>query len=98
MADQVHIARLVWDEWNRDHIRKRAVSPEEAEEAITDTPLVRASYKGRLLFTEPTASGRMLTVAAGPVPDQPGAYYIFSARPASRRERAEYQRQGGLST
>jgi hypothetical protein len=39
----------------------------------------------------------MLTVIVGEVPNQPGSFYVFSARPASRVERAENQQQKGGS-
>ena len=33
---------LHWDDWNRDHIAKHAVLPEEAEEVIAGLPKVSA--------------------------------------------------------
>ena len=98
MDARPHIHHLDWDDWNRDHIAKHAVAPEEAEAVIAGDSLVRSSYKSRLVFTGPTFSGRMLTVVAGPVPDQADVYYVFSARPASREERAAYQQQKGGSS
>src|SRR3712207_247333 len=98
MDPTAHVDRLVWDDWNRDHIAQHAVMPEEAEAVIAGDPIVRSSYKNRLVFTGPTSTGRMLTIVAGPVPDRADVYYVFSARPASREERAAYQQQkGGLA-
>ena len=37
----------------------------------------------------------MLAVVIGPVPEQPGLYYTFSARPASRQERRRYDEAVG---
>jgi uncharacterized DUF497 family protein len=90
--------RLVWDDWNREHVAKHGVSPDEAEEVVAGDPIFRAGYKGRLVVTGPTVAGRMLTVVVGPVPHEPSAFYVFSARPASRRERGEYRQQKGGST
>ena len=99
MINRPHIDHLVWDDWNRDHIAKHAVLPEEADEVIAGDPLWRSSYKERLIATGPTIVGRMLTIVLGAVPGEPGSYYIFSARPASRAERSDYQQQkGGLSS
>ncbi len=92
MMDRPRIEFLVWDEWNRDHIQKHAVTPDEAAEVVFGAPVVHSSSKGRLLFTGPSAGGRFLTVVAGPVPNNVAAYYVFSARPASRRERSGYER------
>jgi uncharacterized DUF497 family protein len=93
MAGRSYVARLYWDDWNRDHIAKHAVLPGEAEEVIAGRPMVRDTYKQRLLLIGPTLAGRILTVVAGPVPSQPGIYYVFSARPASRKERRAYEQQ-----
>ncbi len=38
-----------------------------------------------------TPTGRVLAIVIGPVPDEePGTYYPFTARPADRRERRDY--------
>ena len=92
------IDRLYWDDWNREHIAKHGVVPEEAEEVVAGVPNVRETYKQRLQLIGPTLAGRMLTVIAGAVPNQPGVYYTFSARPASRKERKLYEQQEGART
>lgn len=98
MINRPHIDRLVWDGWNRDHIAKHEVVPDEAEEVIAGEPFVQATYKQRLQLVGPTASGRMLSIVVGAVPAQPGAYYVFSARSASRKERRKYERVEGGAT
>ena len=100
MTNRPPIVRLIWDDWNRDHIAKHAVLPGEAEEVIAGKPMVHETYKQRLQFVGPTLAGRMLSIVVGLVPDRPGVYYVFSARPASRKERNAYvqaqaQAQGG---
>jgi uncharacterized DUF497 family protein len=92
MQPSPHIERLIWDEWNRNHISKHSVLPEEVEEVIAGDRLDRATYKGRLQLVGATAAGRILSVVVGPVPDEPNAYYVFSARPASRKERGDFGR------
>ncbi|MDP9473917.1 MAG: hypothetical protein M3Q71_25195 [Chloroflexota bacterium] len=92
-----HIERLVWDDWNCSHLTKHEVLPEEAEEVVAGEPASRETYKSRLLVVGPTTSGRMLAIVIGPVPEQRGRYYVFSARPASRKERAAYTQQKGGS-
>lgn len=87
MKNRLHIDRLVWDEWNRDHVAKHQVLPEEAEEVAAATPTVRTSYKQRYQLIGATLSGRILSVIVGPVPEHQDVYYVFSARPASRAER-----------
>jgi uncharacterized DUF497 family protein len=92
-----HIERLIWDDWNRQHLTKHQVTPIEAEQVIAGEPSVRISYKNRLQIVGPTATGRMVSVIIGPVPAAVDTYYVFSARPASRRERAAYDRLKGHS-
>jgi uncharacterized DUF497 family protein len=96
-ADLPHIDHFVWDGWNREHITKHGVRPDEAEEVVAGEPYVRETYKQRLHVVGPTATGRILSIVIGAVPDQPSVYYVFSARPASRKERSNYdQQRGGL--
>jgi uncharacterized DUF497 family protein len=98
MPDRPRIDRFHWDDWNLDHIARHAVLPEEAEEVVAGTPVVRETYKQRLQLIGPTLAGRILSVVAGPVPNQPGVYYVFSARPASRKERRASEKAMGDAT
>lgn len=47
MTTRLHIDHLDWDSWNRHHIAKHQVSPNEAEEVAAAEPVIRATYKGR---------------------------------------------------
>ena len=87
---------LVWDGWNIGHIAKHGISRGEAEEAIAGETTAQATRKNRFLVLGPTRAGRLLAVVIGPVPNEPGAYYTFSARPASRQERRYYREQRGV--
>ncbi len=88
------VDRLDWDEWNTTHIWERHnLTREEVEEAIAGETIARASRKNRFLVLGPTRAGRLLAVVIGAVPDEPGAYYTVSARPASRQERRYYREQ-----
>jgi uncharacterized DUF497 family protein len=98
MTSRPHVDHLYWDAWNREHIAGHAVLLEGAEEVVVGDPLVRETYKQRLQLVGPTLAGRMLSIVVGAVPDQPGVYYVFSARPASRKERRAYEQGTGGST
>lgn len=89
------IERLVWDDWNRAHIGKHAVEIQEVEETAVRQSIRKLTYKGRLMLIGSTVAGRMISIIVGPVPDQPGSFYVFSARPASRTERLRYERETG---
>jgi uncharacterized DUF497 family protein len=87
----LRIDRLQWDDWNREHIAKHGVTPEEADEVLASEPVVRKTYKERYQLLGPTRSGRILSVIVGQDPEPPHSWYVFSARPASRRERQTYK-------
>jgi uncharacterized DUF497 family protein len=88
--ERPEIEHLVWDVWNTEHIATHAVTRNDVEEAVRGETVARATYKNRFLVLGPSR-GRLLAVVIGLVPDQPGAYYTFSARPASKSERRYYQ-------
>jgi hypothetical protein len=85
ISSRPSIDRLLWDEWNRDHIAKHAVLPEEAEEVIAGFSRVSETYKQRLQFVGPTVAGRMLSIVVGAVPDRPG---VKSAERMNKRKEA----------
>jgi uncharacterized DUF497 family protein len=91
------LRRLVWDDWNVLHIARHGVTPEEVEDACHAKPvLYRQSFKERLMLLGETPAGRLLAIVIGPVPDAPpGTYYPFTARPAHRRERRDYNHLKG---
>ncbi|MEJ7902235.1 MAG: hypothetical protein WKF63_10330 [Thermomicrobiales bacterium] len=84
------INHLKWDDWNREHIAKHDVTPEEVDEMLASMPVVRSTYKRRYQVLGPTLFGRMLSVIVGQDPNPPHTWYVFSARPASRSERRIY--------
>lgn len=87
MTIRIHIDRLDWDEWNRNHIARHGVTPDEASEVVWADPLTEESYKGRYRLIGVTTAGRILCVIVGENPDESGLFYVFSARPAHRTER-----------
>jgi uncharacterized DUF497 family protein len=95
MDDLPQIERLVWDEWNLEHIAKHGITQGDVEGVLKGPALARRSYKNRFLVIGPTTNGRVLAVVIGADPHDPGSYYVFSARPASRRERRHYQQHRG---
>lgn len=92
---RLRINRLEWDDWNREHIARHHVVPHEAEAVLKARPFIKATYKERFLIVGPTQAGRVLSIVVGEVPDKPDVYYVFSARPASRKERQELNEARG---
>jgi uncharacterized DUF497 family protein len=91
MTIDLHIDRLDWDEWNREHITKHDVTQQEATEVVRSRPLIEEAYKGRYRLIGDTLHGQILVVIVGENPETHGLFYVFSARPASRRERERLQ-------
>ena len=87
------IERLIWDPWNVGHIARHDVTIREVEETCAGTFTSRHSYAGRILIIGSTNDSRILAVVVEPEGD--GAYYVVTARPASRRERRRYQEHIG---
>ena len=95
MIDTPEIDQLVWDDWNSKHIAKHRVTRDEIAEVIAGETVTQETYKQRFLVLGETLSGRLLAVVIGPDPIRAGAYYTFSARPASRQERRLFQQLRG---
>lgn len=79
---------LVWDEWNRNHIRKHKVTLKEAEEAYKNTFIQVQSYDNRTLYFGKTRKGRLLGIAVS-FKKQKGPY-VVSVRDMSKKERRLY--------
>ena len=90
------VRRLIWDTWNIAHIARHDVIPDEVEEVCHGWPVTNQTYKGRIRVVGPTRSRRMLTVILAPA-DEPGVYYLVTARPADRKERRSYEQQRGTT-
>lgn len=92
VIQMIDLLQLVWDDWNVPRIERHGVAPEDVEAAChADSVLYRRSYKNRLMLLGETPAGRVLAIVIGPVPGAPtGTYYSFTARPANRRERIDY--------
>lgn len=87
------INRLSWDPWNVGHIARHGVTLQEVEEVCFGRFTTRQSYAQRILLVGPTTEERMLAIVLEPEGD--GDYYVVTARPASRRERRQYQEDMG---
>lgn len=79
---------LVWDDWNREHIKKHRVTVREAEEAYKAEFGRSDSYEFRQSIYGKTKNGRLITVVVS-YAKQPGPY-VVSARPMSKSERRKY--------
>ena len=70
--------KLVWDDWNIEHVKKHQVNKEEIEQVYTFKTIKSQTYLNRILILGKTKKGRLLTivVSQGKQKEQ----YIISAR------------------
>ena len=80
------IKRLVWDDWNVEHIARHTVTPDEVEEICKTSSQTEGAKKGRIRVTGRTHSGRIISAFLDPEPEE-GVYYPVTAREANKKER-----------
>jgi uncharacterized protein len=82
------IRRLIWDNWNIDHIWQHRVEYWEVEELIRNEPFFTRAGRTRLRMIGQTNAGRYLTAFLDP--EGQGDYYVVTARNATDSERRRY--------
>lgn len=80
--------KLVWDDWNKEHLKKHKVSVREVKQAFKAKEIVQESYKGRLIVIGRTKKSRILTIVLS-LEKQKNAY-VVSARDSNKKERKIY--------
>ncbi len=75
---------LIWDEWNREHIARHAISQAEVEEVCHGKYIIIESYRKRLLVIGETKGGRRIAVVLSPEdkdlkPYGNGIFYVLTA-------------------
>lgn len=93
----VTINKLIWDDFNIDHIAVHSVTVKQVEEICQGEFIARQTYNGRLLLTGPDSTGNLLSVVLAPEGND--EYYIVTARSAAKKERRDYRQtqEGGES-
>lgn len=86
----VNITKLIWDEWNINHISKHKVTPDEVEESLTDEHVVfLVSHTNRVLSLG--SSGKRLLTVVLQQQKSKTHYYVVTARDMAIKERAIYR-------
>ena len=80
----VIIKGLIWDDWNKAHITRHGISPEEVEEICQGKYEVIESYRKRILVIGKTKKGKSLALVLSPEdrdlqPFGYGLYYPITA-------------------
>lgn len=79
------MSKLIWDDWNCEHIKKHKVTVDEVKEVFTNKTVVIDSYLGRKMILGVSAKGRLLAVILSYALQKEG--YVVSARDMNKREK-----------
>ena len=82
------VKKIVWDKWNKKHIKKHKVTVQEVEEVYRAKKIINESYLGRQIVLGKTKKGRLLAVVLSQ--EREKKLYVVSARDASIKERKIY--------
>ena len=94
--DEIRIQKLIWDDWNVEHIARHDVEPEEAEQVCPGSFIASQTYKGRIRIVGLTASQRMLAIILKP--ESKGRYYCVTAHDANKGETKRYHELKGTTS
>lgn len=79
--------KLIWDEWNREHIKKHKVTVGEVEEAYKNE-IGRSGFYGNREMIYGLAGKRAITISVSYAKQKDP--YVVSARDMSKKERRKY--------
>ena len=87
---KVIVKKLIWDNWNRQHIKKHRVTIAEIEESLAD-PYVTfiGGHSNRLMSLG--RSGERLISTILKAQDKTGDYYVVTSRDMAKKERPIYR-------
>lgn len=80
------ITQLVWDEWNKEHIKKHSVTIAEVEESVQRAAAHKIVKNGRRLLIG-RAGTRIISVILSQETEK--QYYVVTARDAAKKERRQ---------
>ena len=93
---RIIVKKLIWDEWNIEHIKKHNASKDEIEEASKKIIIHEKTKQGRYLIIGRVGL-RMLTVILNR--RGVGIYYPVTARDAAKKERRKvYEKEKKQAT
>lgn len=81
---KIVLEQLVWDDWNKKHIKKHQVSVKEVEEAISRILTHRAGYSGKIILIGRSGKRILAMIVAK---EQGNKYYVVTVRDADKKER-----------
>ena len=84
---KIKISQLIWDNWNKEHIKKHNVTIADVEEAIQNVKTHKLVKHGRILLIG-RVNKRVLSVIIDQ--EEKHTYYIVTARDATKKERRQF--------
>lgn len=81
---KITLSQLVWDDWNKKHIKKHTVTVEEIEEAISNIIAHRMGHSRKIIIIGRSGK-RLIAMILGR--EEGNRYYVTTARDADRKER-----------
>lgn len=85
------IKKLVWDEWNKEHITRHNVEQGEVEEVCNSKNLFTRGRGGSYKLVGQATTGRYLTIILSP--RSGGYFYPMTARDADNKERRRFKNE-----
>jgi uncharacterized DUF497 family protein len=90
--DDVEIIKLIWDEWNIEHIKKHQITPEKVEESLTDKYVVFISGHTKRVMSLGRSGKKLITTVLQQQKIKTH-YYVVTARDMATKERAIYRQE-----
>lgn len=92
---KIKVKKIIWDDWNREHIKKHNVTQSEVETVARNFITHARAKEGRYsLFGR--SGTRMLTIIIRR--EEPGEYYVVSARDSAKKERQNVYKKENKKT
>lgn len=81
---RIVIKKLVWDDWNREHIEKHSVTVDEVEITLKNLVAHKKGYKGRYIIIG-RCKNRLISVVVDR--KDKNTYYVVTTRDSDKKER-----------
>lgn len=81
---KIKVKKLVWNEWNIEHIRKHSVSVREVEISIIYSIAHKHGYKDRYILIGRSGKRIISTIVKR---ERSNTYLVITARDADKKER-----------
>lgn len=81
---RITLSQLVWDNWNKQHIKKHGFTIEEIETVISNIVAHRMGHSRKIVIIGRSGK-RLIAMILGR--EEGNKYYVTTARDADRKER-----------